>query len=147
MKALLLGGLAVAAGWGLKSVMDKRAAEKAAEDQRKAALEPATSLKAGTTYTIQLMTVGPKVETRDAGMMSNVIKTTLQQMGFEVSGTPAPKDAAEAGKFQAGQNSQWIVPGAKWTRPETSIPQGPEWLGMAVAYGMPVISGYGYGYG
>lgn len=146
MNALLLGGIALAAGWGLKSAMDKRAVAKAAEDQRKAALEPATSLQQGSTYTIQLMIVGSKTETRDAALMSNVIKTTLQQMGFDILGSPAPKDPAEAGKFQAGQDSQWIVPGAQWTRTEKSIPQGPAWLGMAVAYGMPaMISGYGHG--
>jgi hypothetical protein len=122
---------AAAVGWGAKTLWDKQARPDALSRAR------AVKLNSGVTYTIQL-TVS-KAETTDQTTMSNVIKATFEQFGFEVKSTPVPQNATEASNFLAGRASTWIFQGT-WRRHEVSeIPSGPSWLGMVVAYAIPIV--------
>lgn len=94
-------------------------------------------LQQGKTYAVQLQILSNQTGTNDIAKMSNVIKATFEQLGWSVSSPPATRDPSEAAHFIAGEASQWMFTGV-WMRPETSMSQGPPWLGMAVAFQLPV---------
>lgn len=139
MHPLILAGGALAAGWFAKSMIDKN---KTSTAQQQAAFEQAlgkaaTELTQGKGYTVQLSIDSPKMGTKDAATASAVIRSTFEQLGWRVTSTPSPRTAAETQNFVSGRASQWVLQG-QWTKAEKAMTQGPPWLGMAMAYEMPV---------
>ncbi len=96
----------------------------------------ATEFQQGKTYAVQLM-VTPTIGTKDVVTASNVIKSTMEQLGWKVLSTPVTRDPAAATAFLTGQPSQWAFSG-QWTKTDKFMNVVPPWLGSAMAFLLPV---------
>ncbi len=96
----------------------------------------ATEFQQGKTYAVQLM-VTPTIGTKDPVTASNVIKSTMEQLGWKVLSTPVTRDPAAATAFLTGQPSQWVFSG-QWTKTDKFMNVVPPWLGSAMAFLLPV---------
>lgn len=134
---VLLGGGALAA-LGVKSFLDKRKHDQeVAQSHFQAALGMAAKeLTQGKGYTVQLSIQSSKTGTNNPATMAALIKATFEQLGWRVTSTPSPLNATNTQAFVASRDSQWVFQG-QWTKEEKFMPQGPAWLGMAMAYPTP----------
>lgn len=133
MNAILIALGAAAAGWAVKSYYEQT---KASAQQR--ALLGAQTLEKGHSYMLQISVDSKKAPSQNLAEAATALAAALKEMGFTFNGMPFPKDTVEAQKFQAGSPSAWALPGAVWNKDEKYVSQGPTWLGMVVAYEMPV---------
>lgn len=134
---LLIGGAALGA-LALKAISSSKAqAEKSEADRQKVLGMAATSFEAGKSYSCQLM-VTNAIGTKDLVTATNVIKSTFEQLGFKMLSTPVPKGDENIKKFGAGEPSEWVFQGVWRRRDMSTIPTAPAWVGMLMAYKMPV---------
>jgi hypothetical protein len=131
--------LAAAAGGAL--LMNKVQKDKArafeAETARQQSLGLAASeLIQGKTYAVQLV-VTDKIGTKDVVTASNVIKSTMEQLGWKVLSTPVVRGPVDATAFATGQPSQWVFSG-QWTKTDKFMQVFPPWAGSAIAFLLPV---------
>ena len=96
----------------------------------------ATEFVQGKTYAVQLM-VTNVIGTKDVVTASNVIKSTMEQLGWKVLSTPVTRGPADATAFLTGQPSQWLFSG-QWTKTDKFMNVVPPWLGSAMAFQLPV---------
>ncbi len=107
------------------------------ESARQAVLATAApEFKQGKTYAVQLM-VTDRIGTKDPVTASNVIKSTMEQLGWKVLSTPVTRGPQDATAFLTGQPSQWLFSG-QWTKTDKFMNVVPPWLGSAMAFELPV---------
>lgn len=130
--------LSAAAGALILSKVQKDKAQAIqAESARQSVLNTAaTEFQQGKTYAVQLM-VTPTIGTKDPVTASNVIKSTMEQLGWKVLSTPVTRDPGAATAFLTGQPSQWVFSG-QWTKTDKFMNVVPPWLGSAMAFLLPV---------
>lgn len=134
----LLVVLGVAGGALIMNKVQKdKAAANQAEAARQAVLTMAvTEFTQGKTYAVQLM-VTNSIGTKDPVTASNVIKSTMEQLGWKVLSTPVVRGIADSTSFATGQPSQWLFSG-QWTLPAKFMSVTPAWMGSAMAFLLPV---------
>jgi len=121
----------------LSKIQKDKAQAIQAEASRQSVLNmAATEFVQGKTYAVQLM-VTPTIGTRDPVTASNVIKSTMEQLGWKVLSTPVVRDPAAGVAFGTGQASQWVFSG-QWTKTDKFMNVVPPWLGSAMAFLLPV---------
>lgn len=134
---LLLGGAAAGA---LALNMKKKADEKAKEDEaarQKVLSQAASEFKAGNAYSVQMM-VTKDIGTNDVATASKVIGATMEQLGWKLLSTPVLRGDKAKEAFTKGEPSEWVFSGV-WRRKDTkTMTVAPQWLGMAMAYNLPI---------
>lgn len=129
---LIVGGAALALAG--KSYFDKKKEQEVATQHVLGMA--AKELIQGKGYTVMLEIDSSKAGTNSTATMASVIKATFEQLGWRMTSTPTPRGANDTLAFTQGRPSQWIFQG-QWTKEEKFMPQGPPWLGMAMAYPTP----------
>ncbi len=133
---IVLGG--VAAGALITRHLDRQ--KRIAADEESARNHvlnaAATEFEQGKTYAVQLM-VTPTIGTKDPVTASNVIKSTMEQLGWKVLSTPVTRGPSDASAFLTGQAAQWVFSG-QWTKTDKFMNVIPPWLGSAMAFKLPV---------
>lgn len=139
MHPLLLALGAAAGGITLFKVWENHSQNKAQEEvnRQKVLGMAASELEAGKTYSLQIM-VTNAIGTKDVPTASNVIASSLQQLGWKLLGSPVLRSDADKNAFAQGQPSQWVLTGVWRRRDKKYMDVVPAWLGMALPFKQPV---------
>lgn len=131
---------AVGLGWAGKKLWDDYQLKQAqAEVNRQKVIDSAArELIAGKTYAVQMM-VTPDIGTRDVAMASNVIASSMQQLGFKLLGSPQLRNDAARKAFESGQPSEWLFTGVWRLASKKYLDVVPKWLGSALPFQQPAI--------
>jgi hypothetical protein len=109
--------------------------------RQNAANQAASQLDKGKTYVVQLM-VDPRSPQwgglRDLTTASNLIRVTLEQLGWKFLMNPMPRESSvtASAKLAALQPLEWVFNGT-WMKDEKFMSGAPTWVGMALPYPIP----------
>jgi len=137
MNPLVLGSVAMLAGWIGKSWLDSHAKQEAQQKQNSELGLGAKELLQGKLYALSLMTNPAGIPTPIVQDFSQAVRAAFEGAGFTVTTFPAPRSPADESKFLSGQASEWLLQGI-WTKTEKTVPTLPAWAGMVVAYEAPM---------
>jgi len=137
----VLGALAL--GYGAKVVYDKYVAK-----PRALTPGPVSELLPGKTYALQVTTKFPPTQLALFSQGSaqgpvkaggDLVKTTLDLLGFVTLSQPMPRDADNEARILSGEAGDWIV-NAKWTKadPRPDLSAVKTWILGIKYYLLPV---------
>lgn len=133
--------VAVAAGGAVAWDWWKGRAANAAQDEaarQKALSMAATSFEPGLSYSVQMMVLPDKLGVKDVVTASAAIKSTMEQFGWKVLSTPQLRNAAAKAAWDKGQPAEWVFTGVWRRRDKQFMDVVPPWLGMAMAFRLPL---------
>jgi hypothetical protein len=140
MNPLIIVLGAAAGGAYLYKMASEKAAASAANDaaQKRVINSQVSTLTAGKAYSVQMAVDSKALGTKELVTATQVIKSTMEQLGWKLLSTPVLRNDASKAAFDKGEVSEWVFTGVWRRRDKSYIEVAPQWMGQTLIYSLPV---------